>query len=116
MSNIPPSKETLSTRLFGKTWFALGWVVLLACVVSRFWRVRDALLVWWVYGQDAYFRDGVRVLPGKPVKFTTGELAPTWPDLATGFGFFFVVSLGLTLLLFCGLHLYERSHSSRNAA
>jgi hypothetical protein len=35
------------------------------------WWIRDALLVWWVYGRDAYFRDGVRVLPDKPTRFST---------------------------------------------
>src|SRR4051794_24841010 len=91
--------SSLPKRLFRRTWFALAWVVFLAVIVTRFWRVRDALLVWWVYGRDAYYRDGIRVLPGKPVRFTTGELAPQWPDIVTGFGFFVIVAFGLTLLL-----------------
>ena len=81
----------------------------------RFWWIRDAILVWWVYGRDAYFRAGVRVLPGKPVRFSNGELAPHWPDFATGAAFFFVVVIGLSLLLIIGLRLYQRLHTSRNA-
>ena len=113
---IDTPHPSLPNRLFGRTWFALGWVIFLAVIVTTFWRVRDAVLVWWVYGRDAYFHDGVRVLPGKPVRFTTGELAPQWPDIVTGFGFFFVVAGGLTLLLIFALRVYERIHSSRNAA
>lgn len=65
-------------------------------------------LVWWVYGKDAYFHDGIRVMPGKPIKFSTGELVPQFPDMVTGFAFFFVVVLGLSLLVIFGLRLYER--------
>jgi hypothetical protein len=108
--------KDLPTRVFSNAWFSIGWIVFLAVVVTRFWRVRDALLVWWVYGRDAYFRDGVRVLPGKPVRFTTGALAPEWPDIATGAGFFFAVVFGLSILLITGLRVYERLHTPRNAA
>ncbi len=84
--------------------------------MTRFWRLRDVVLVLWVYGRDAYYRDGVRVLPGKPVRFSTGEVAPQWQDIATGAGFFFAVVLGLSVLLILGLRLYERLHTSRYAA
>ena len=80
----------------------------LAIVVTRLWWIRDVLLVWWVHGRDAYFRDGVRVLPGKPTRFSTGELVARWPDIATGFSFLIVVVFGLSILLILGLRLYER--------
>jgi len=109
-------KDDLATRVFNKTWFGIAWTVFLGIVVTRFWRVRDVLLVWWVYGRDAYFIDGVRVLRGKPTRFSNGEFAPHWPDIATGFGFFFVVVFGLSMLLIFGLRLYDRYHRRHNAA
>jgi hypothetical protein len=50
----------------------------------------------------------LRLLPGKPIRFSTGELAPRWADVATGFGFFAVVVFGLSLVLIFGLRRYER--------
>jgi hypothetical protein len=35
-------------------------------------------------------------------------LAPLWPDLATGFGFFLLVVLVPTMLLILGLRAYDR--------
>ena len=112
MSNAPSpsSNEDLATRVFNSKSFGVAWVVFLAVVVTSLWWVRDAALVWLVYGQDAYFHRGVRLLPGKPIRFSTGELAPRWADMVTGFGFFAVVVFGLSLLLIVGLRLYERVH------
>ena len=112
---LRPERD-LATRVFNNKWFSIPWVVFLGVVVTRFWWVRNAVLVWWVYGRDAYFRDGVRVLPGKPLRFTTGELAPRWPDIATGFGFFFVLVFGLSLLAVFGLRLYDRFSKTRSVA
>jgi hypothetical protein len=78
MSRTPSGD--LASRLFNRPWFVLAWAVLLAVLVARFWRVRDAFLVWWVYGRNAYFHGGIRVLPGNPGTFTAGELAPQWPE------------------------------------
>jgi len=100
--------EDLATRVFNNSWFGICWVVFLGILVTKLWWVRNMFLVWWVYGRDAYFRDGVRVLPGKPIRFSTGELAPQWPDIVTGFGFFLVVVFGVSLLVIFGLRLYER--------
>lgn len=102
--NVAPAAE----RAFRNPWFSLAWAVFLGVLVTRLWWMRDALLVWWVHGRDAYFRDGVRVLPGKPIRFSTGELAPLGPDLATGFGFFFALAFGLTAILVLGLRAYDR--------
>src|SRR6266567_4933145 len=100
-----PSKD-LATRVFNNSWFGIIWVVFLGVLVTRLWWVRDALLVWWVYGRDAYFHGGVRVLPGKPIRFSTGELVPQFPDIVTSFSFFIVVVFGLSLLVIFGLGLY----------
>jgi hypothetical protein len=101
-------EPTLDRRLFAKPWFQIAWVAVLTFAVLRLWWVRDALLVFWVYGRDAYLRQGVRVLPGKPIRFSTGELAPHVADMVTGFGFFLTVVLGLTLLLILVLRLAGR--------
>ena len=111
-----PQPRDLATRALSTAWFAIAWVVFLAVAVTRLRWIRDMLLVWWVYGRDAYYREGVRVLPGKPTRFSTGSLAPDWPDLATGFLFFIVLVFGLTMLLILGLRLYERYHRQRNVA
>ena len=86
-------EDDLATRVFNKKWFAIAWVVFLGAVVTRFWWVRDAALV-----------------------FSTGDLAPRWADMATGFGFFFIVVFGLSILLIAGLRLYDRWRSTRAAA
>lgn len=108
--------KDLPSRVFANPGCMIAWAVFLGIVLIRFWWIRDMLLVWWVYGRDSYFRDGVRVLPGKPLRFSTGELAPQWPDMVTGFSFFFLTVFGLTALLLIGLRAYERSQRSRTVA
>ncbi|HKT87224.1 MAG TPA: hypothetical protein VJQ59_02225 [Candidatus Sulfotelmatobacter sp.] len=76
------------------------------------WPIRNVLLVCWVYGSDAYFHHGIRVLAGKPIRFSNGALAPALPDMITGLGFFFLTTLGLTLFVYAALRSYER-HSFR---
>jgi hypothetical protein len=83
----------LTHRVFGNVWFQIFWALFLVFLLMRLWWVRDALLVYWVYGSDAYFGLGVRILPGKPIRFSTGALAPVWADMITGFGFFAVIVL-----------------------
>jgi hypothetical protein len=79
------------------------------------WPLRNALLVVWVYGTAGYSR-GIRVLAGKPVKFTTGESAPTAPDIITGIGAF-ILAVGIALLIiYISIRLYGRFiRNSRNA-
>lgn len=72
------------------------------------WPIHDVLLVCWVYGRDAYFQRGMRVLPGKPIRFSDGILAPQLADMVTGLGLFFASTLGLSLALFLALRFYER--------
>jgi len=81
---------------------------LAAFVIFIGWPIRNTVLVCWVYGTEAYFRDGIRVLPGKPIRFSNGALAPQLPDIVTGFGIFLITTLGLSVALFFALRLYER--------
>jgi hypothetical protein len=113
--NHPSRSNDLASRAFNKPLFALAWVVFLAIVVMKFWWIRNVALVWWVYGHEAY-RHGMRVLPGKPTRFSNGELAPDLPDLVTGFAYFMVVVLGLSILLVICLRVYERLRGGRYAA
>jgi hypothetical protein len=98
-----------ASRLFARKDFAVPWVVFLAAVFTFVaWPIRNFLLVCWVYGSDAYFRGGIRVLSGKPIRFSNGELAPTLPDIVTAFGMFLVTAFGLTLLLIFAVRFWER--------
>jgi hypothetical protein len=99
----------LADRLFGNFYFTISWIAFLVAVIKFVaWPARDALLVCWVYGSDAYFRDGVRVVSAKPTMFSTGARAPELPNLVTGFGAFMVTLFSLTLLLVFLLRFYER--------
>ena len=103
------SSSDLATRVFEDHRFQLGWVMFLAAIVVFVsWPIRNALLVCWVYGANAYFHQGIRVLPGKPIRFTNGTLAPQFPDIATGFGAFMITAFGLSLALFFTLRFYDR--------
>jgi hypothetical protein len=115
LANHPVQSDDLASRAFSNPIFALAWVAFLAFVLRQFWWIRNAALVWWVYGRDAY-RHGMRVLPGTPIRFSNGQLAPDGPDLATGFAFFMLVVLGLSLLLIFGLRTFERFRSRQSAA
>jgi len=108
----PPKPDDLSTHVLSG-WFGGVWVIFLAVIVTKFWWVRNIALVCWVYGREAYFHGGIRVLPGKPTRFSTGEPVPQLPDIVTGFSYFIVVALGLSLLLIFGLRAYERYQKKR---
>jgi hypothetical protein len=108
-TNVPTPPPDLATRVFEDRRFQAGWVLFLAAfAIFIGWPIRNALLVCWVYGTEAYFRDGVRVLPGKPIRFSNGVLAPQLPDIVTGFGIFLITTFGLSVALFFVLRLYER--------
>lgn len=108
-SNNGATPRGLATRVFEDRRFQSGWVLFLAAfVVFISWPIRNVLLVCWVYGSESYFREGIRVLPGKPIRFSNGTLAPQIPDLVTGFGTLLLTTIGLTVALFLGLRLYER--------
>jgi len=103
-------------RLFAKTPFTVVWVAFLG-LVSTFvvWPMRNLCLVCWVYGGHAYFHDGIRVVKGKPIRFSNGELAPTLPDMVTGFGAFIITVFGLTFLLLALVRLYDRYFRKRQS-
>lgn len=116
MSAKPKANKNadLSTRVLSG-WFGPVWIIFLAVIVTRFWWVRNMALVFWVYGRNAYLHGRIRVLPGKPTRFSNGELAPEFPDMVTGFSYFIVVAFGLSALLVLGLRLYERYRKRRTA-
>ena len=99
----------LDHRLLNKGPFAIGWAgVLAAVILLAAWPLRNAVLVLWVYGSRAYFEDGVRVLPGKPIMFSTGVEVPLLHDLVTGLAAILIPALVLTALLILALRAYER--------
>lgn len=107
---VEQEKVRLESKFFSKTWFQLAWIIFLLVIIRTVsWPLRNNALVCWVYGWKAYSQDGLHVLPGKPTKFSNGELVPVGPDLVTGFTAFFITIIGLTFLLILGLRLYERS-------
>jgi hypothetical protein len=108
--NHPPATQQVSFT------FQVFWALSSAILLKSFWWIRNMALVIWVLGREAYFRDGVRVLPGKPIRFSTGELAPQLPDMVTGFGYFFIVVFGWTALLSLGRRAYERNRKKRRAS
>jgi hypothetical protein len=101
-------------RLFRRTGFTLAWVAFLAAFVTIVgWRIRSFVVVSWVLGTRAYFQEGIRVLKGHPLRFSNGQLVPTGPDVAITFGVFFLLVLGLTMLLIFAVCLYERRVRNR---
>lgn len=108
-TNVPATQPGLATRAFKNRRFQSGWVFSLAAfVIFIAWPIRNTVLVCWVYGTEAYLRDGIRVLPGDPIRFSNGVLAPELPDIVTGFGIFLITTIGLSVALFFALRLYER--------
>ena len=96
-------------RLFRRTGFTIAWVAFLAVFLTFVgWPIRNFFLVCWVYGSQAYFHEGIRVMKGKPIRFSNGELAPAFPDLVTGFGVFIMTPFGLTILMIFIVRFYER--------
>ena len=89
------------------------WLFGSVALVTWFWWIRDMFLVFWVYGWDAYFHGGIRVLRGKPIMFSNGEPAPVFPDLVTGFAFFFVVVGGWAFVLIIAPDWYRRFRIKR---
>lgn len=113
VNQVQSEQSGLAATLFNKFYFVIGWLGFLAiALIYVSWPIRNFALVCWVYGSDAYYNRGIRVLPGKPVRFSNGELAPTLPDLVTGFAAFFITVGILTVLLFLVLRIYERYSNS----
>ena len=70
--------------------------------------IQRVLLVLWVRGSDAYFHQGIRVLKGKPVRFSDGQLVPTFPDFIAGMAMFLIIGLIATGLYLLCLRFQER--------
>jgi|SRR5579883_1290433 len=101
--------DDLANRVFGSTKFQLAWVLWLGLFFAYIGiPCQRFLVICWVRGAEAYFDKGIRVLPGKPVKFSDGQPVPSLPDAVTGFTVFLIVALGLSLLMFHALRFYER--------
>lgn len=96
-------------RLFKHSGFSIAWVGFLGAFVTFIsWPIRNIVLVCWIHGFRAYFDDGLHVLKGKPLKFSNGDPVPAFHDMVTGFGAFFITTLGLTFLLIMIVQFYER--------
>jgi len=104
----------LASRVFNHPNFAPAWICfLLLLLVFVSFPIQKILLVLWAYGREGYFHQGIRVLPGKPVRFSNGTLVPQEMDMATGFGMFALTVFGLSFALFFALRLYERFCGNR---
>jgi hypothetical protein len=109
MRETQPKPKDLATRVFEKLSFQLGWILILGSVfIFIGLPIQRALVVLWVRGSEAYFHQGIRVLRGKPVKFSDGQLVPSVPDFVTGLAMFMLVAVGLSYLLVFCLRFYER--------
>jgi hypothetical protein len=115
--NKPPSEaENLGTRTFNGP-FAIIWALFLFALFGfAGMPLRNALLVCWVRGADAYLHEGIRVLKGRPLAFSDGMAVPTLPATVTFIGVFITIVLGLSFLLLFGLRFYERHHKSRSGS
>jgi hypothetical protein len=115
MHKIPElrPKKDLAARVFGNFYFDIAWLLFLAVAVQLVWPLRNALLVLWVYGSDAYFHQAIRVVKNKPTTFSNGAGSPELPDLVTSFGVFLVTVFGLSLLLIYALRFYEKHFGRR---
>lgn len=103
------TSKDLAERTFENKAFHLGWAVSLMFIVTFVsFPIQRILLVWLVYGRQAYARHRVYVIPRKPLRFSDGVLVPQHLDVLTGAGMFLLTVFGLTLTLFFGLRLYDR--------
>lgn len=104
----------LASRVFNHPHFVPAWIFfLLLLLIFVSFPIQRILLVLWVYGREGYSHQGIRVLPGKPVRFSDGILVPQEIDIVTGFGMFAVTVFGLSFALFFALRLYERWFGNR---
>jgi hypothetical protein len=115
MRLVPPTmpKKDLASRVFNNVYFGIVWALFLAVVLRLVWPLRDALLICWVYGRNAYFQQGIRVVKEKPTIFSNGARAPDLPNLVTGFGVFLITVLGLSMLLVLVLRVYEKHFAGK---
>ncbi len=100
------------------------WTALAACVLVLliFFKITLPLAlvaeVYWVYGFDGYHKQGIRVVGGKPRRFSNGELVPAMPDIVTSFSALIVAGVVTNVLVVLGHRGYGlfRGNSKANAA
>ena len=92
MSEPQAKTPDLGTRMFNGP-FAIAWALFLFLLFG-FGGVplANALVVCWVRGTDAY--QGIRVLKGRPLKFSDGLSVPGLAEAVAGFGVFVVIVFG----------------------
>src|SRR5262245_7905159 len=78
------------------------------------WPLRNIALVYWVRGSSAY-HEGVRVLGGKPTRFSDGPLAPNLPNFVTGLLAFVVAMSAAFAISWLVYRAYEKFCSRRAA-
>jgi hypothetical protein len=76
------------------------------------WPLRDIALVYWVRGRAAYDA-GIRVLQGKPTRFSDGQIAPDLPDFITGLLTFVVAIFSAVVISWFFFRVYEKIYSRR---
>ena len=87
----------------------LPWLVLMGVAMTYIaFPIQRVLLVLWVRGYDAYVHQGIRVLKGKPARFSDGQLVPDFPDFVLAMAMFFIVGIGVTGLYLIFLNRFER--------
>ena len=107
--HVQTERADLASRVFDNPRFILPWMLFLLLVfIFVSIPIRNILLVFWVFGREGYIHQGIRVLPGKPIRFSDGVRVPQELDILTGFGMFMVTMFGVTAALFFALRLYER--------
>ena len=110
MSEPESKPKDLAARALSNTKFQLAWILWLGVIITYVGvPIQRFLIILWVRGSDAYFHHGIRILPGKPVRFSDGGLVPDLPDFVTGVIVFILgIMLGLSLLMVYMLRFYER--------
>jgi hypothetical protein len=115
MKNPPSEAEDLGTRTFNGP-LAIIWALFLFALFGfAGMPLRNALLVCWVRGADAYLHQGIRVLKGRPLVFSDGMAVPTLPASVTLISVFVAIVFGLSFLLLFGLRFYERHFKNRSS-
>lgn len=105
----------LGTRVFNGP-FAIVWALFLFLLFGFVGTpVANALIVCWVRGPQAYLHEGIRIVKGRPLKFSDGMSVPAFPEYVTFFVLFFVVVFGLSYLLLFLLRVYERRFKKTDA-
>jgi uncharacterized membrane protein len=114
MSDSNQQPKLIDERLFKRNsfWFIL-FVLFSPFLIYVSWPIRNIVLVCWFYGIHGYFKDGIRVSPDKPFKFSTGAEVAGLPDFVTGLGAFLFTVIGLSLMLTFAFRFYERYFGRR---